>query len=64
MAQITDPVCGMTLDSNAAEGSSTYQGKTYYFCSTEDKEKFDRNPSRYATAGAESARRHEERPEA
>jgi YHS domain-containing protein len=27
--------------------SSTYQGKTYYFCSDDDLEKFKKNPEKY-----------------
>jgi YHS domain-containing protein len=42
-----DPVCGMSVDTEEAE-SSNYQGKTYYFCSTECKDKFDRNPAEYS----------------
>jgi YHS domain-containing protein len=33
MAMVTDPVCGMEIDSAAAAASEEYQGKTYYFCS-------------------------------
>jgi YHS domain-containing protein len=25
-----------------------YKGKTYYFCSEEDKQKFEKNPEQYA----------------
>ena len=31
MATVTDPVCGMEIDSAAAAASEEYQGKTYYF---------------------------------
>ena len=43
-----DPVCGMQVDENKAAGQSTYQGKTYYFCSQGCKAKFDSNPAQYA----------------
>lgn len=43
-----DPVCGMTVEPASAAGSSTYQGRTYYFCSTGCKAKFDANPTAYA----------------
>jgi YHS domain len=33
MATVTDPVCGMEIDSAAAAASEEYQGKTYYSCS-------------------------------
>ena len=42
-----DVVCGMQVDPNRAAGSSEYQGKTYYFCSTSCKTKFDANPKHY-----------------
>lgn len=47
MAQVTDPVCGMTIDSDTAAGSSQWQGETYYFCSTACQRKFDANPAHY-----------------
>jgi Cu+-exporting ATPase len=31
-----------------AVGTSTYQGKTYYFCATGCKKAFDENPEKYA----------------
>jgi P-type Cu+ transporter len=51
-----DPVCGMTVDPqrDTAETSS-YQGKTFYFCSTECKEKFDKNPAQFASKRGEPA---------
>src|SRR6185436_14109293 len=42
-----DPVCGMSIDTKDKE-SSTYQGKTYYFCSEECKTKFDKQPTQFA----------------
>ena len=42
-----DPVCGMEVSMKSAAGESTYKGKTYYFCSVEDKQKFDREPAKY-----------------
>jgi len=45
-AQAVDPVCGMKVDPKTAL-SSTHAGKTYYFCSKEDKAKFDKNPGAY-----------------
>ena len=43
-----DSICGMTVDPKRAAGSSTYQGKTYHFCSAGCKATFDKNPARYA----------------
>lgn len=43
----TDPVCNMEVDEDEAEGSTNYKGQTYYFCSTECQEKFEKNPQQY-----------------
>lgn len=48
MAQVKDPVCGMTIDSNSVAATSEYQGTRYYFCSTDCKTEFDENPADYA----------------
>ena len=42
----TDPVCGMKVDEKTSE-KTTYQGKTYYFCSAECKQDFNENPANY-----------------
>jgi Cu+-exporting ATPase len=47
MAAVTDPVCGMQIESSQAEAQSQYQGQTYYFCSDECRQKFDADPKRY-----------------
>lgn len=46
----TDPVCKMTIDETKAAGKSEYDGKTYYFCATGCKTKFDANPRQYVKA--------------
>jgi Cu+-exporting ATPase len=43
-----DPVCGMQVEPAKAAGSTEYNGKTYTFCSTSCKQKFDRDPKQYA----------------
>ncbi|MGI8469991.1 MAG: HAD-IC family P-type ATPase, partial [Pyrinomonadaceae bacterium] len=48
--KIKDPVCGMTISSADAAGTSEYQGETYYFCSPVCKEKFDANPQKFVAA--------------
>ena len=49
-----DPVCGMTVDPKSPETQhSAYKGKMYYFCSKEDKNKFDKSPAQY-TAKADN----------
>lgn len=45
-AKVVDPVCGMSVQPKA-ELEASYGGKTYYFCSAEDKEKFLREPAKY-----------------
>lgn len=45
-AKVTDPVCGMEVDPTNAP-SASYNGKTYSFCSPEDKAKFEKNPETY-----------------
>jgi YHS domain-containing protein len=42
-----DPVCGMMVDRSTAR-SETFKGTTYYFCSQECQDKFDRSPDKYA----------------
>lgn len=55
MAQVKDPVCGMMIERSSAAGTSTYQGETYYFCSTEDLRQFEINPAKYI-GGAKAER--------
>lgn len=47
MAQVKDPVCGMTIDSASAAGQSSHQGTTYYFCSASCKKQFEAAPSTF-----------------
>jgi YHS domain-containing protein len=47
MASAKDRVCGMTLDTDKATAQSTYQGRTYYFCSLECERRFQAQPERY-----------------
>jgi YHS domain-containing protein/uncharacterized membrane protein YraQ (UPF0718 family) len=47
--QVQDPVCGMTVDSAAAE-KVAYAGATYYFCSAGCKETFEKNPGKFIGA--------------
>jgi Cu+-exporting ATPase len=43
-----DPICGMMVDPAKAAGHSAYGGKTYHFCSTGCKSRFEKDPARYA----------------
>ena len=49
---IRDPVCGMEVDVEHSAGKSTYQGKDYFFCSTNCKHKFDAEPESFLTPHA------------
>ena len=44
---VKDPVCGMSVDEKTTKEKAEYQGKTYYFCSTECKNAFQREPQKY-----------------
>ena len=48
-ATFEDPVCGMNVRPTSSKGESTFQGQTYYFCSSKCKTKFDQNPSQYTS---------------
>jgi len=41
------PVCGMKVDERTAPAKAMYEGKTYFFCSTECKDTFNANPEKY-----------------
>jgi YHS domain-containing protein len=41
-----DPVCGMMVETATAP-KSDFKGKTYYFCSLDDKKEFDKAPASY-----------------
>jgi YHS domain-containing protein/putative intracellular protease/amidase len=43
------PVCGMDVDPKT-DPKSVYKGKTYYFCSDDDKKTFDSAPDKFTTA--------------
>ncbi len=46
----TDPVCGMDVDekkAGAAGRTATHAGHTYFFCSDECKQKFEKAPTQY-----------------
>lgn len=44
--EVQDPVCGMNVNP-ASSPKSEYKGKSYYFCSLDDKKEFDKAPSTY-----------------
>jgi len=43
-----DPICNMEVDEETAEFKSQYGSQTYYFCSEECKDQFERRPEQYA----------------
>jgi Cu+-exporting ATPase len=44
---LIDPVCGMTVDPEAAAGSFKHRSQTYYFCSRHCLEKFRKDPDAF-----------------
>ena len=52
--KVKDPVCGMEIDSATAAAKSVYAGKVYYFCSQDEKAKFDKDPEAYLKTKAEA----------
>lgn len=42
-----DPVCAMDVEIARAAASADYEGRTYYFCSLQCKDDFERQPEIY-----------------
>ena len=51
-ATVTDPVCGMSIEADAAARTIEHDGQTYFFCSTQCAATFENNPAKYAGATA------------
>ena len=47
-----DPVCGMAVDREESTAASAYRGRTYHFCSTACRDKFEQAPEKYVGAVA------------
>ena len=47
MAKVQDPVCGMMIEPDQAAARATRNGETFYFCSVECQQQFQRDPDRY-----------------
>jgi YHS domain-containing protein len=45
-----EPVISMSIEPKTAADKATYKGKTYYFCSKEDKATFMKSPEKYVKA--------------
>lgn len=48
-AKVKDIICGMMVDPKTAE-KATHNGKTYYFCSRDEKVAFEKEPAKYVKA--------------
>ncbi len=46
-ALVTDPVCGMKIDPDAAYSKIEHEGRVIYFCSRMCEEEFKKNPKKY-----------------
>ncbi len=57
-----DPVCGMTVDESSPI-TSTYQGRTFHFCSQGCRSAFEKQPDKYANQKPEPAPANEKRRE-
>jgi len=44
---VTDPVCGMSIDSAEAAAQISHEGKAVYFCSTHCRDEFKKAPQSY-----------------
>jgi len=45
---LLDPVCGMVVDANQADGgSASFEGKDYFFCSSHCRNRFLKSPERF-----------------
>ena len=53
--QVTDPVCGMTVDPTTTEHISAHGGEKFYFCSAGCQAKFDADPEHYTRAAHDRA---------
>ena len=45
--KVTDPVCGMTIESEKAAARADFAGRTYYFCSEHCHKQFQSKPQQY-----------------
>jgi YHS domain-containing protein len=54
MAQVTDPVCKMTIDRQAAQYKLENMGQTFYFCSPGCMKAFDKEPMKYISQSESS----------
>jgi xanthine dehydrogenase accessory factor len=50
--EVKDPICGMSVEASTAKYKSEFQGKVFYFCCAGCKDKFEKQPDKYALATA------------
>lgn len=50
--KVTDPVCGMSIESEKAAASESVEGRTYYFCSPHCQHLFKADPAKFAAKAA------------
>ncbi len=51
--------CGMEVDEKKAAAKSEFKGETYYFCSSNCKVAFDKNPQTFVDKSKSGAQEHE-----
>jgi Cu+-exporting ATPase len=49
MAMVTDPVCGMRIESDDAAATAEHDGRTFFFCSQACHDAFVGDPAAYAS---------------
>jgi len=49
MAMVTDPVCGMQIDTEEAAATADHDGVTYYFCSQACHDAFVADPASFVS---------------
>jgi xanthine dehydrogenase accessory factor len=52
MQEVKDPICGMSVEASSAKYKSEFQGNVFYFCCAGCKDKFEKQPEKYALATA------------
>lgn len=60
MAQVIDPICGMTVETELASLSTEYQGETFYFCAPGCKKTFEKDPVSYVQPSQQGQQTHQE----
>ncbi len=50
--KVTDPVCGMRFKRSKAAATSSYGGRTIYFCTDACRRQFEENPEIFVTSGS------------